>query len=106
MYIIILDQEDHIRDQHYRELLAWLSPLNFLTTQNDTFSRRQVDTGQWILEEDVFKEWLDGTNRILWCPGIRTFYILINFITVILIGIKLGPVKLFLRMTVPSWTRF
>ena len=33
------NQMDHERDQYRQELLAWLSPLNFPVTQNDTFGR-------------------------------------------------------------------
>jgi hypothetical protein len=68
---MLRDQEKILRDQETRDLVAWLFPLNFQAKQHDIFSRRQEGTGQWLLEDDVFKEWLDGSRKILWCPGIR-----------------------------------
>lgn len=63
---ILVGQED-------RDVVAWLSPLNFSAKQDDVSSRRQEGTGKWFLEADLFKAWLDGTEKALWCPGIRTF---------------------------------
>ena len=57
--------------QGRRDIINWISPLNFSTRQNDIFSRREEGTGKWLLEDDVFKSWLAGTERILWCPGLR-----------------------------------
>ena len=57
--------------QKTRDIMNWISTLNFATKQNDFFGRRQKGTGKWLLEDDVFKSWLDGTVRILWCPGLR-----------------------------------
>ncbi|KAH0543788.1 hypothetical protein FGG08_001970 [Glutinoglossum americanum] len=58
-------------DEESKGIVKWLSPLNFWTKQNDTFGRRQEGTGEWLLETDEFKKWLDGTERILWCPGLH-----------------------------------
>jgi hypothetical protein len=58
-------------DQETLRILDWISPLNFSNTQNDTFSRHHPGTGQWLLEASAFKDWLDGKNRMLWCPGLR-----------------------------------
>ena len=80
--------------------MTWLSPLNFPTTQNDVFSRRQPDTGQWILENDLFKEWLDNVGKPLWCPGIRMSYFQVDLIiTKCANGTKLALEKQFLRTT-------
>jgi hypothetical protein len=48
-------------------------PLNFWAKQKDIFSRHQAGTGKWLLETDLFKQWLDGSCKILWCPGIRMY---------------------------------
>jgi hypothetical protein len=58
----------HITD---RDVLRWLSPLDFRTTQIDTLSRRQEGTGQWLFEGQAFQDWLCGARRTLWCSGIR-----------------------------------
>ncbi|KAL8918574.1 MAG: hypothetical protein Q9172_005364 [Xanthocarpia lactea] len=36
--------------QERREILGWLSPLNFLKTQQDIFARRATGTGQWLID--------------------------------------------------------
>lgn len=62
-------------DQLRREIADWLSPLNFMSHQNDAYSRRQEGTGQWLLESDSFKEWTTGCEKFLWCPGIRQSFL-------------------------------
>lgn len=86
---ILVDQED-------RDVVAWLSPLNFSAKQNDVAGRRHEGTGKWFLEADLFKAWLDGTEKALWCPGIRTFLPL--FCLSVLTDWKLVLVKPFSRM--------
>jgi hypothetical protein len=41
--------------------------------QQDTFSRQQEDTGEWLLEKKEFVDWVgkDESNPTLWCPGNR-----------------------------------
>jgi hypothetical protein len=56
-----------------QKIATWLSPLNFWATQGDTLERRQPGTGEWIFKEPAFKAWLDGSERVLWCPGLRRF---------------------------------
>jgi hypothetical protein len=51
----------------------WLSSLNFWSKQNDFFRRHHEGTGKWIFDTPEFKEWLDGTGNVLWCPGICKF---------------------------------
>jgi hypothetical protein len=58
-----------------REIIEWLSPLNFLKTQIDVLNRRQTGTGQWLLESAEFKDWVSGSGTTLWCPGIRMTYL-------------------------------
>lgn len=62
---------EQLTDQESLDILNWLSPLNFWAKQYDTFSRKEDGTGQWLFEEPAFNEWLEGTERILWCPGMR-----------------------------------
>lgn len=75
----LLGQRSEAQEQKIREILSWLSPLNFGTNQQDFLSRRQEGTGEWLLNDNVFKAWLDGANKILWCPGIRMFPLSISF---------------------------
>ncbi|KAL8698451.1 MAG: hypothetical protein Q9201_006562 [Fulgogasparrea decipioides] len=58
-------------DANEREnMLGWLSPLNFLKTQQDIFSRRQEGTGQWLIDSTQFQNWVTGSERIMCCSGI------------------------------------
>jgi hypothetical protein len=63
----------HLQDERHQRIVDWLSPLNMTYKHNDTSSRRQAGTGLWLLEHDLYKAWLIGTERVLWCQGIRTF---------------------------------
>ena len=54
-----------------RDLLQWLSPLDFSSKQSDALSRRQEGTGRWLLESNEFHSWLETAGRVLWCPGMR-----------------------------------
>ncbi|KAI9812564.1 MAG: hypothetical protein M1827_004553 [Pycnora praestabilis] len=57
------------KSQRDKDILVWLSPLNFAAKQIDVLSRRQEGTGNWLLQADVFKRWVNGTDRTIWCPG-------------------------------------
>ena len=58
-------------NQERQKILDWLSPFNFASKQIDILNRRQERTGNWFLNADEFKQWISGTSRMLWCPGIR-----------------------------------
>jgi hypothetical protein len=53
-----------------KELLTWLTPVDYATQQSDFISRRQEGTGQWLLDSDQFRTWVDQNNQTLFCPGI------------------------------------
>ena len=61
-----------IYDQQERlALLEWLTPLNFPAQQNFFHSRRQNETGQWLLQSAEFKTWMSGTRTTLLCKGMQ-----------------------------------
>ena len=53
-----------------KELLTWLTPIDYATKQSDFINRRQHGTGQWLLNSDEFRAWVDQYNQTLFCPGI------------------------------------
>jgi hypothetical protein len=59
-------QDDHDR----RNILDWLTPINYGTQQSDFISRRHEGTGKWLLNSDKFQAWLNTSNQTLFCPGI------------------------------------
>ena len=58
------------RDQQARrELCQWLSPLDFPAQQREIYSRHQHGSGQWLLQSERFKRWLESEGGVLLCPG-------------------------------------
>ena len=51
-------------------ILQWISPLDFHPVQNDSLQRRQLDTGDWIIQEPTFHSWAYGALDTLCCEGI------------------------------------
>jgi Cdc6-like AAA superfamily ATPase len=60
----------HQEEQEQRNILNWLTPIDYAPQQNDIFSRRQVGTGQWLLNSDKFKTWVETSKQTLFCRGI------------------------------------
>ena len=58
------------QEQERRGVLDWLTPINYASEQNVFFSRRQVGTGQWLLNSDAFKAWVETSKQTLFCRGI------------------------------------
>jgi Cdc6-like AAA superfamily ATPase len=53
-----------------KDLLSWLTPIDYGAQQSDFLSRRQEGTGQWLLDSQEFQDWRDGDGKALFCPGI------------------------------------
>jgi Cdc6-like AAA superfamily ATPase len=51
-------------------ILDWLTPVDYATQQSDLIGTRQEGTGQWLLNSDQFRHWVDQSNQTLFCPGI------------------------------------
>ena len=72
--IALESREQECRESTERkkqQVLQWLSPLDFRSKQLDILSRRTPSTGEWLLEEDKFKSWVDGSgSSLLFCSGI------------------------------------
>lgn len=59
---------------HYRqrenEILEWLTPISYALKQTDYIAKRQPETGQWFLDTQEYKTWLDTRGQVLLCQGI------------------------------------
>ena len=64
-------QESRTLNEQNKKIMTWLSPLSFGAIHQGFVERRQGGTGQWILQNALFDAWVKGTNKTLWCPGIR-----------------------------------
>ena len=58
-------------DEDDQKIVSWLSPTTFWARHQDIMSYRTEDTGKWFLETREFNQWVNGTDKTLWCPGIR-----------------------------------
>ena len=69
----LVQEQEKLRalNSEERDVLHWLSPLDFFSKQSDALSRRQEGTGRWLLESNEFRSWLETAGKVLWCPGMR-----------------------------------
>ncbi|RYP04866.1 hypothetical protein DL764_004189 [Monosporascus ibericus] len=51
-------------------ILHWLTPVDYAPQQSDFINRRQVGTGQWLLDSPEFQVWVQTEKRTLFCHGI------------------------------------
>ncbi|KAK4442326.1 ankyrin repeat-containing domain protein [Podospora aff. communis PSN243] len=60
----------HTETEQRDVLLKWLTPTDYAAQQNDYFSLRQEGTGEWLLSDSKFKNWVTSkTSTTLYCPG-------------------------------------
>ncbi|KAJ5437931.1 uncharacterized protein N7458_008929 [Penicillium daleae] len=53
-----------------KEMIDWLSPLNFVAKQSLLFKEQHEGTCKWFLGCEDFRAWKESDNAILFCPGI------------------------------------
>ena len=56
-------------DREARDILDWLSPLDFEAQQRQVFSDWCPGTLAWFLEHEQVQNWRAGTNPYVWIPG-------------------------------------
>lgn len=61
---------DDVANRERRDVMAWISALNFSARQNDHLIRREHGTSEWILHSKEFKSWLSEAGSTIWCRGI------------------------------------
>ena len=67
------EQQESHSDEKNQAILHWISTLSFEERQRDILSKRHPETGKWLLDQEVFKDWRNGVRgepSVLWCPGI------------------------------------
>jgi predicted ATPase len=47
-------------DREREKIVESLSSLSFREKQMDVFAKRHPGTGQWLLETEEFRQWLEG----------------------------------------------
>jgi hypothetical protein len=56
--------------QEHKEILDWLTKVEYSPKHNDLRDRRQPGTGQWLLASEEYQTWLKTSAQTLFCPGI------------------------------------
>ena len=64
-----------------KDVLAWLSPLDFRKNHASAAEARIDGTGQWFLDCTEFCRWRDSNNETLYCPGIRKLAFVLYSVT-------------------------
>ncbi|KAI1292579.1 nucleoside phosphorylase domain-containing protein [Xylaria venustula] len=68
--------ENVTRTRHYLkkekdvEILDWLTATDYGPQQSDYLKRRQPGTGQWLIDSGEYQNWIQESNKTLFCPGI------------------------------------
>jgi hypothetical protein len=52
------------------EILNWLTPIDYGPQHSDFLKRRQLGTGQWLLDTAEYQTWQNTDKQTLFCPGI------------------------------------
>ena len=60
--------DDHTSKQT-KDMACWLSKDDHSLQHTDFISKRQAETGQWFLNSSEFKQWKQGRQHTLYCPG-------------------------------------
>ena len=68
----LLDKRQRNREhcEEHQAILNWLSTTDFIAQQADFIRKRHPGTGTWLLKSNKFQDWVDRSNRTLFCPGI------------------------------------
>ncbi|KAL4881739.1 ankyrin repeat-containing domain protein [Aspergillus karnatakaensis] len=59
-----------IDEARTKELIEWISPLNFVAKQSMIWNEHHKGTCKWFLDRDDVREWREGENKVIFCPGI------------------------------------
>ncbi|KAH6700758.1 ankyrin repeat protein [Verticillium dahliae] len=57
-------------DREDKAILDWITTADYSTQQSDFVRRRQAGTGQWLLDSAEYQQWIETSQRTLFCLGI------------------------------------
>ncbi|KAJ7443988.1 ankyrin repeat-containing domain protein [Mycena latifolia] len=63
-------QQERDNAAEEKQILDWITSLNFFQRQADVFRAWQPGTGEWLLSDATFRNWTLGSGGVLWCRGI------------------------------------
>ncbi|KAL2144486.1 hypothetical protein VTI28DRAFT_9061 [Corynascus sepedonium] len=56
--------------QENKDVLDWVTTVDYSSLQSDFIRRRQAGTGQWLLYSAEYQQWIETAKQTLFCPGI------------------------------------
>ncbi|KAJ4859190.1 ankyrin repeats (3 copies) domain-containing protein [Trichoderma breve] len=59
-----------VDEQEEKQILDWLTPIDYGSLHSDCYKRLQPGTGEWFLGQKEFQDWITGSNNTLFCHGI------------------------------------
>jgi hypothetical protein len=59
--------------EHKREILKWLSKVDYKKMHTKASSLQMPGTGTWFIESNEMQAWLNEPNSFLWLHGIRMY---------------------------------
>ncbi|KAL5088278.1 hypothetical protein Trisim1_006730 [Trichoderma cf. simile WF8] len=62
--------QQKVDEQEEKQILDWLTPIDYGLIHSDYYKRLQPGTGKWFLEQKEFQDWITGSNDTLFCYGI------------------------------------
>ncbi|KAL7783000.1 ankyrin repeat-containing domain protein [Trichoderma afarasin] len=62
--------QQKVDEQEEKQILDWLTPIDYGLLHSDYYKRLQPGTGEWFLERKEFQGWIMGSNNTLFCYGI------------------------------------
>ncbi|KAL8824359.1 MAG: hypothetical protein Q9191_005106 [Dirinaria sp. TL-2023a] len=58
------------KDALRQQILTWLSPFESPKSHATALQNHEKGTGQWFLDSDEFRQWVERSGVTLYCPGI------------------------------------
>jgi hypothetical protein len=62
-----------IPDEQHRSLFDWLHPVDSSTNYNKAVSLHEDGTGEWIFENEQFKDWFRTDGSAIWLHAKRVY---------------------------------
>ncbi|KAL4947847.1 hypothetical protein BDW69DRAFT_105504 [Aspergillus filifer] len=58
-----------IHSKRDKDVLQWITPVDYAPQHNDFIRQRHPGTGEWFLRSEEFQAWLLNSKKTLFCPG-------------------------------------
>lgn len=63
------ERDEAAQRDEYKRIVDWLSPTDPWTLHNTARERHEAGTGSWVLDDPRYRDWIEGSTRVLWLFG-------------------------------------